>query len=583
MAFKLAEAFIQLSSRGLSGVGRSLGMIKTRLSSLVGPAGRIGSLMAGIGTGLTIKAMITLSSQAERLAVSFEVLLGSATAAKQVMEDINEFAAKTPFEQIELAQAAKKLLAFRVEQEALIPLMKRLGDLAAVSGAQLTNLAAIYGKIKGKGRLTMEEMNQLAERGIASMQDFQEILGLTPEQLRKQVEQGKVSFQDFEKVLNSLTDEGGKFFNGMLKLSQTLFGRWSTFTGNMKLLLAKLGTAITEAFDVKGIIVSMSDFVGSFWERFGGAITTSLDQIAASVRLLVKAFRDLPKFIGPMAKLLWQGTVGIAIGVVEALGAITDAIGVLGVAVIALTVIAAMNPILAMVTGVVLLVGLVRELGKRFAILGEIGSFIWNIFRVGVKGVSSLMSEMMGVWLDLFSMLFGIDLGGWFNSVFGDFTTFISEMNTAMRFMLENWELTWDLMKSLVQDAVDNMKDAIKSLVLGVPRSIAGQSARTAELLAEIQKRFAEQLATGGAEGAKKKRAGAIPGAAGADGGGFRFTSLAALANQMQTEAGKRNAERTATATERTADAVEEIARQQEGPQQQRVALDIASPIPAFQ
>ena len=287
MAFKLAHAYVQFSAKGVKSVTGSVGRLRTGIMALAGPVGKVGTMLAAFGAGVSIKNMIQLGAQAETMAIQFETLLGSAEKAKQMVDDVMAFAARTPFEQQEIAPAVKMLLGFRVAQSEVIEEMRKLGDMAAISGGSLSELSAIYGKLKSKGRLTMEEMNQLAERGAGSMQDFAEVLGVPIEELPKKIERGQIKFEDFQKVLNALTDDGGRFANGMAKMADTAAGRWSTMTGNVKTALSQVGMAIIKAFDLKGVTSSLAGFAGDFWPRFGQPITEALENIAGVIKGMI--------------------------------------------------------------------------------------------------------------------------------------------------------------------------------------------------------------------------------------------------------------------------------------------------------
>ncbi len=269
MAFKLAEAYVQLSSRGMGTVRRALGGIKSGLMTLLNPAALVGTAMAaiGIGGGIGIGAMISLAAKAEQTAVSFEVLLGSAEKAKEMVKEIDEFAARTPFEQGELAGVTKQLLAFGVAQKDVIPTLSTLGDIAALSGSKINELASIYGKAKGTGVVMTEILDQFLERGIPLGRELAEVMGVTEKEIRKLAPTGKITFEILETALKNLTGEGGQFFDGMSKLSKTTAGLWSTFTGNLKKSLGLLGDALIETFDINSLLRGMSTWVQAFGEK----------------------------------------------------------------------------------------------------------------------------------------------------------------------------------------------------------------------------------------------------------------------------------------------------------------------------
>lgn len=300
----LAEYIVQFRAAGTQQVESSIQHIKASLGGIAeaatGPLRRVGSAIAsvlnpanilqgmglGIGMSLTqglasgIKSAVSLAAQTETLATSFEVLLGSAGAAKKMMDDINKFAAATPFEQMELADVAKQLLAYGTAADQIIPTMRQLGDIAALSGANLSELAAIYGKIQSQGRLTAETLEGFQSRGIPITRELAKAFGVTETEVRNLVSEGQIGFADVQKAIEALTSQGGQFSGGMEKLSKTTAGLWSTVTGNFKTALAEIGGMLIETFDIKGIL------------EWAGGTLDSIARWAASVRQWITFIRD---------------------------------------------------------------------------------------------------------------------------------------------------------------------------------------------------------------------------------------------------------------------------------------------------
>ena len=100
-------ARVQSSFKSLGGVamkvGKSLLSPFAALTALLGTGALVGGLMS------FVKGSSAAASSVESLTTQFTTLLGSATAAKQRMEEITKFAASTPFEIAELAATSKML------------------------------------------------------------------------------------------------------------------------------------------------------------------------------------------------------------------------------------------------------------------------------------------------------------------------------------------------------------------------------------------------------------------------------------------------------------------------------------------
>lgn len=223
------------SVKGMGGIVEgAFGSLQGKLAGLVGAGGILG------GIGLSLK----FAADAEKTATSFRVLIGDATEANKVLADLRKFGAETPFEFPELADASKKLLAFGVSTDSLLPTLRRLGDVSAGLDIPIGELAEIYGKARVQGRLFAEDVNQLVGRGIPVIQEFAKQFGVTDDEVKKLVEDGKIGFSNLEQAFISLTSEGGKFSGLMAAQSQTLSGQISTLKDNVKGLATEFGEAL---------------------------------------------------------------------------------------------------------------------------------------------------------------------------------------------------------------------------------------------------------------------------------------------------------------------------------------------------
>ena len=253
-------------STGLARVGRDLRRVGRQMGRVAEEAGRFGTrfgiLAAGIGA-LVGGAALTAAGKIEQLEVSFESMLGSAKAAKDMIEDLSYFAATTPFQLTDIGFATKSLIAFGVRGDEVIGKLQFLGDIAAGTGVPLGELAQIYGKALAKGKAQTEELNQMSERGVPILQALVDLAAkygneISKEDVYKAAEKGQIKFKTVEEALMSMTAEGGLFNEQMQKQSETLFGLASTVKDNLFLAFADLGNQIEEAFEVKQ---SMKDFI----------------------------------------------------------------------------------------------------------------------------------------------------------------------------------------------------------------------------------------------------------------------------------------------------------------------------------
>lgn len=295
MAFQLASAFVELNQRGFSGVMGHIDKIKTGMGGIVSFAtGPLGVALAGLGAGAGAAGLVSLAAKIEQTTTQFKTLLGSTDMAKRMIEDLQNFSASTPFQFDGLAESAKVLLAFGTSSEQVIPTMRVLGDVAAATGNQVGELANIYGKVKARGALMTESLDQFNERAIPVGAKLAEMFGKTESEIRDMASKGQISFGDLQRAMSSMTAEGGMAFNGMADQSQTLGGLWSTLKDNVTLVMTDIGNAIVEGFDLKNSTESITGFVQQVRSEWMPSIVNSFRWMSDNI---VKPFSSAIGYI----------------------------------------------------------------------------------------------------------------------------------------------------------------------------------------------------------------------------------------------------------------------------------------------
>ena len=178
-------------------------------------------------------AAVKSSANMEMLQASFEVMLGSAEKASNLMADLKDLAASTPFEVNGLAEASKTLLQFGIENEKVIPTLKQLGDISGGNSAKLQSLALVFGQIQSTGKLMGQDLLQLINAGFNPLQVISEKTGRTMSDLKDAMSKGAISAGQVSEAFKIATSEGGRFFNGMSVASKTLSGLTSTLSDDV--------------------------------------------------------------------------------------------------------------------------------------------------------------------------------------------------------------------------------------------------------------------------------------------------------------------------------------------------------------
>jgi tape measure domain-containing protein len=254
---------------------------------------------ATIGMGV---AFLKGAGDIEQTTIAFETMLGSAEKADKLIKDITDFAAKTPFELTGLIDSSKKLLAFGFAAEEIIPTMTALGDISAGVGREkLGSIILAFGKIRTKGKATMEELNILLEAGVPILDELAGNLGVAKEEIFKLVRDGAIGFNEVNDAVTSLTTGTGKFTNLMEKQSKSLIGILS----NIKDFLTNLGNAIGKELlrDVKSFGRGFLDILKANEEIIKANLVGYLKNV---IRFLVFVFVIVKKVVQAFAPFVKQ-------------------------------------------------------------------------------------------------------------------------------------------------------------------------------------------------------------------------------------------------------------------------------------
>jgi len=237
----------------------------------------------GIGA-MAIKSAADL----EKMEVSFISLTGGAKQAADMMKQLNEFTANTPFQIDAVATSARQLIASGTKISEVNEQLQFLGDIAATTGQPINEIAAIFSKVNAKGKVELESLNQLAERGIPIFKALSDATGLLPSELGA----GRVSVEQFNATLKSFNEEGGLAEGAMDKLSKTAAGKFSTALDNLKLA----GAALAE--DLLPPINALLDSIINLAKKF-----TGLSDSTKKIIIVVGTFLAT---LGPMLIILPQ-------------------------------------------------------------------------------------------------------------------------------------------------------------------------------------------------------------------------------------------------------------------------------------
>lgn len=227
------------SERKARGLGSTLSSLGKGVKALGGLAIRTGAIMGGVaaaGIGAFATMGIKAFSSAEQAEISFTTMLGSAKKAQAFLAQLEDFAAKTPFEMQGLTQSAQGLLAFGFAAKDVLPMMTAIGDASAALGAGddgMDRMVRAMGQIQAKGKASAEDLMQLAELGVPVWDMLAKKLGTDVPTAMKKVSKGQVDAKTTIDAL--LTGMNARFGGLMAKQATSVGGLWSTLQDNVRI------------------------------------------------------------------------------------------------------------------------------------------------------------------------------------------------------------------------------------------------------------------------------------------------------------------------------------------------------------
>ena len=192
-------------------------------------------------------SLFEFNEQLDYAQVTYSALFGSSTVAEQFLGYLKELSVSSIFDYDTLTQASKKLLAYGMDYQSLGYVMEGLTNLGAMSGdtAALDRISYALGQIYAKGKLSAEEMRQLANAYVPIQQILKDKLGLSDEDL------GRVGDLNIpaEDAINAIVDYANEQFGSVGDAAMmTITGLKNKIVDSMKVLGNEMTRPLTIAW-----------------------------------------------------------------------------------------------------------------------------------------------------------------------------------------------------------------------------------------------------------------------------------------------------------------------------------------------
>jgi len=248
-------------------------------------------LLKALALAATFRFVFVKTAELQTQRTALIQLTGSVDSANKIISQLQAFGNVTPFTSSELIEQSKRLKAFGFETEDLVDTVKRLSDVAGATGADLSGISTAFGQILAKGKLQREEELQLLERGVDITSELKRITGLQGDEFEAAMRKGKISADLVNQALINLTSEGGIFFGGATKQSETLNGQLSTFQDNVETIARTIGEALEPA--LMGSLRTANKLLSSINRLFSSEFQRQISGFRFNMQIPGKLLTDL--------------------------------------------------------------------------------------------------------------------------------------------------------------------------------------------------------------------------------------------------------------------------------------------------
>ncbi|MBS4172126.1 tape measure protein [Bacillus sp. FJAT-49736] len=284
----------QLNNRVRDGT-RSMGEYATSILSAVGAYKLFSSAKSFLSD--IFSRGIDFNAFRQSSTVAFTTFLGDAKKAKKYMDDVLAFAKTTPFAYPDLLTAGRNMIAFGMDAENTLPVLKALGDATAGIGGsnqELMQIADAFGSIQVAGFLSMEEINRLNAHGIPALKILANQFGITAAEMKKKISSGTIGAETaifglvkgIENGTNGLAGQTAKFGGLMEQNKKT----WNGAIDSLNSARRNAGAELMAGF-MKPLTNSIAN-VTNFFKKLPTYIGPAVQAFTPLINKINKAFEE---------------------------------------------------------------------------------------------------------------------------------------------------------------------------------------------------------------------------------------------------------------------------------------------------
>ena len=381
-----AQQYMDSFSKKTDTAGNSLASAMTKAQLLASAVQNAARKIKDLAVGF-VQTGMQYNAQIETYRTALTNMLGDAEKANAMLTSIKRDAARTPFSTDALVAANQYLLSAGENAEYSQKTILALGDAIKATGGgddELNRMAQNLQQVANVGKASAVDIKQFAFAGINIYQVLADYTGKSVQEVQSMT----VTYDVLTKALQAAAQEGGRYYNSMATQSQTLEGRTTTLTDNVKQLAGELTTGLSSAYGT--IVEKANSWVSSILES-----DEKLSQLETTVTVAASAVAGLTT-----AFVAYKAAMAIA----DIITAVQKATEGLTAAQVALNIAMDSNPV-----GIVVAVlgALVGAIGAAYA-ANEQFREAWNSAWSSIKDGFSVVADFI---LDKLNRIMGVANG----------------------------------------------------------------------------------------------------------------------------------------------------------------------------
>ena len=289
--------------------------------------GLVAAITAGFAAKQLILNPINVADAYSSAKISFSTLLGE-SQGQQMMDNLDDFAKATPFNTTNVIENAQKMLAMGWNAEDIIGDMEIIGNAAAATGKLdqgLESIVRAMSQIKTKGRLSTEELNQLAEAGIAAKAMLAEGLGYGTgdagiAKMTEDLEEGLIAsdvaiqallagMQKYDGMMESMANETVEGLGSQIKdaFDINVVRRWGQ--GLQDGAKRGFGTVVDLLDESEGALSEFGDMLYDIGHNVSNWAADKFQNAVDKILEITDTYEFKNANLGDKFKMLWKGVI----------------------------------------------------------------------------------------------------------------------------------------------------------------------------------------------------------------------------------------------------------------------------------